>query len=346
MSSQVVETCWKCEQELQTSQKTMTCSTCKLEFHIKCVNVSEAKHDFLSSEGCDLFWFCKPCKRTTASVINHVANMEIRIQKIESEREREQKNLASMQNLVEKLQDEVEQLQSSITQTETDCKGQLESILFMVNQMLSEVPNSDTIIKRFENIEDHLEQCSCNFTEPRVKQSETSQANFEGFPHLLNKPDELQVAAISNELCERKKREKSFVIHNLPESNEEQDIQNVCEILQEILQKDVEPELDCNVLNKPRIYRIGRKMNNKVRTLKIHVQSTKMCEQILVNSRCLSGSKYNSVVVQKDLTLLERQQLKQLVREKRRRNDLAKSQGEEPDWKIRDGVLCRKNRSL
>ncbi len=144
-------------------------------------------------------------------------------------------------------------------------------------------------------VEDNLERCLCNFNESSVIQLEQSQTHLSAVQHLLSKPDECHVAAITNELYERKKREKSFVIHNLPESNEEQDIQSVCEILQEIVQKDVEPDLDRNVSNKPRIYRIGRKMNSKTRTLKIHLQSTRLCEQILLNS-ILGASPVQSTV--------------------------------------------------
>ncbi len=78
--------------------------------------------------------------------------------------------------------------------------------------------------------------------------------------------------------------------------------------------------------------------------MKIHMQSAELCRQILSNSRRLSNStKYKMVVVQNDLTLLERRHLKQLVLEKRRRNDMAKLQDEEPNWTIRDGILCRRN---
>ncbi len=73
---------------------------------------------------------------------------------------------------------------------------------------------------------------------------ELKQANTEDFPDLQSKPDECHVAAITNELCERKKREKSFVIHNLPETSEEQDVKSALAIMEEIIQKDVEPELD------------------------------------------------------------------------------------------------------
>ncbi len=251
-----------------------------------------------------------------------------------------------MQDLVKALQSQVEKLQAQVHQTETECKEELQGIHLMVNQMLSEVPNSDALMSRFEDIEEHLDQCSCNYIESRVSQLELNQANVKASHELLTEPDAYHIAAITNELCERRKRDKSFVIHNLPETSEEQDFKSACEIIEEIVQEDAELEIEREVLtNKPRVYRLGRKANNKARTMKIHVQSTELCEQILSKSRRLSSStKYKTVVVQRNLTLLERQHLKRLVAEKRRRNDLAKSQNEESDWTIVDGTLCRKSR--
>ncbi len=344
MSSE--EACWKCDQEILQNQKVMSCSTCKLRFHIRCVNVSEAKHEFLCNDGSDLLWFCKPCKQTTVSVINHVANLEIRIRKMESERVKEKETTTSLHNLVETLQIKVEELQHQVTLTETACNEELEGINLMINQMLSEVPNSDTLMSRFDNIEGHLEKCSCNYIESRVSQLELNQVNIKASNELLTTPDAYHIAAITNEMCERKKRDKSFVIHNLPEANEEQDLKSVSEIMEEIIQENVEAEIEQEVFTeKPRIYRLGRKTNSKPRTMKIHLRSTELCDQILSKARWLSSStKYKSVVIQRDLTLLERQHLKGLVSEKRRRNNLAKAQNEESDWTIRDGILCRKSR--
>ena len=71
--------------------------------------------------------------------------------------------------------------------------------------------------------------------------------------------------------------------------------------------------------------------------------SSETCVFTLENARKLSRSvKYKSVVLQKDLTPLERLNLKKLVREKRLRNLNATNMGEEADWIIRGGILCRK----
>ncbi len=110
--------------------------------------------------------------------------------------------------------------------------------------------------------------------------------------------------------------------------------------------KDTLPTLECSIYtNKPRIYRLGRKVIGKTRTVKVHVKSNEVRESILSDARRLSSSeKYNMDVIQRDMTRLEQNHLKRLVNEKKRRNIQAQAIGEEPNWTICDGVLCRRFR--
>ena len=43
------------------------------------------------------------------------------------------------------------------------------------------------------------------------------------------------------------------------------------------------------------------------------------------------------------MTVLERKCLKELVMEKKKRNDAARAMDQDPDWTIRNGILLRKN---
>ncbi len=56
-------------------------------------------------------------------------------------------------------------------------------------------------------------------------------------------------------------RETNFVIHNLPErNNEDEDATDVMEIMEEIMQTDYTHELEEDAFTKkPKIYRMGRK---------------------------------------------------------------------------------------
>ncbi len=78
-------------------------------------------------------------------MINNLAHLELRLKAIENERETEKKDFATMKGQIEVLQTNVKQLEKSIASLEESSKGELESITFMVNEMLSELPNTDSV---------------------------------------------------------------------------------------------------------------------------------------------------------------------------------------------------------
>ncbi len=91
------------------------------------------------------------------------------------------------------------------------------------------------------------------------------------------------------------------------------------------------------------MYRLGKQLPGKSRTIKIHFNCENFCQHILQNTRKLGASRlYNNIVIQADLTPLQRTHLKSLVQEKKERNQYAIQCKEDPDWVIRMGKLCRK----
>ncbi len=158
--------------------------------------------------------------------------------------------------------------------------------------------------------------------------------------------DPITIAEMTNELEERNKRSKGLVIHNLPEGSDIEDEERVSKLLREVLESKtkVEVESDENT-SMLRMYRLGRKQPNKTRSLKVHLKSAKTRDLILDNARRLSLSEdFNKIVIQKDMTPLERIHLKQLVHEKNRRNHLARMNHEEPNWTIRGRIICQRTR--
>ncbi len=149
---------------------------------------------------------------------------------------------------------------------------------------------------------------------------------------------------VSNELSDRERRNKNIVLHNVPENDDpDKDVDTVENILGEILYETPDIQRDLRT-KKARVYRLGAREAGKARTIKCHLNSKKDREQILVHSRILLGSEnFRNVIVQADLTPMQRRHIKELVMEKKRRNCCAKENNEEPDWIVRNGKLCRKS---
>ena len=110
-----------------------------------------------------------------------------------------------------------------------------------------------------------------------------------------------------------------------------------------VLGKEIDIEKD-QITNKPRVYRLGKKTPGKNRSIKCHLKSKEMCEAILSQSRRLSeSSTFSQVVLQGDLTPLQRSHIRQLVNEKKKRNAIARKNNQDTDWIIRGGKLCRRS---
>ncbi len=161
-------------------------------------------------------------------------------------------------------------------------------------------------------------------------------------------PNATLLAEITCEIEERHKRNRILVIHNLPEcSKKDDEVANVSKLIEEILQDEHTCEYEVDEISKqPKMYRLGNKSAHKVRSLKVHLKSSEMRDTILDNARKLAtSSSYQQVVIQKDMTPLEREHIKRLVYEKKRRNLEAKSkEGQEErrrrrTWTIPGGIM-------
>ncbi len=339
--------CGKCDVHVRRGDKLIQCTTCKLHFHKTCTTISDLKYEVLLEENPDVFWFCKACKQTTSTMLHHLVNMEQRLQTIEAEREKESKQATIMQNLVNSLHNKIKGMENEITNLKQSQQEELRSIHEIVTKMLNEVPQSDCVSNKFEEIEDSVNDLSNKLEaiedlQERVSLIETCENSSDRAfsSQSLTCPNDL-IAELSNEMEERQKRKNSIVIHNVPESiSEQEDSDAISDILKEVIGEKANTD-ECNIV---RSYRMGRRHPSRGRSIKVHFTSSAICEHILENARKLVGSnKHKSVVLQKDLTTLERLNLKKLVMEKRKRNLAASNMGLEADWIIHDNFLCRKS---
>ena len=207
--------------------------------------------------------------------------------------------------------------------------------------MLNEVPQvtMSSLESRFCNIEETLSN-----TVETIESK--SSVNSVGSQSTLNVSD-ISTAAVATELDDRQRRKENLVLHNVPENNtQECDEHSVNSIMMHVLGKEVDFQCD-SITGKPRIYRMGKKIPGKNRSIKCHLKSKETCEQVLSQSRRLSeSSAFSQVVLQEDLTPMQRSQLRQLVNEKKKRNSLTRKNNQDPNWVIRGGKLCRKTRLI
>ncbi len=342
--------CPKCDSICTSDEKVVQCSTCKLNFHKVCSRISDLKYEVLNEENSDVYWFCKSCKQTTALMLRQLANVELHLRSIEAERVEEKKEAIVVQKLVNTLHGKIKELESCINEMKETHKQELQSISETVTQMLAQVPQSNSITEKFQQIDGNLDRLNnkaniCDTIEgleERLSVVESCRSTRDTMSYYQGEicPNDL-VAEISNEIEERRKRQKSMVIHNLPETgSRSDDFDVVTDIIQYVSEEERE-EVKARVVQ---VYRMGHRHPNRGRTIKVHFNSDDFSEYLLGKSRRLiSNVEYKGAVLQKDLTPLERLHLRKLVREKKMRNNQATFNGEEADWIIRGRLLCRKS---
>ncbi len=265
--------------------------------------------------------------------MNPNPNLEVRLKAIEEEREKEKHELSVLRKLVSALNQKVNSVEDSLD----NVKEENDSIRDAVTCMISEIPQCSSIEARFSSIENTLKEVSSqSFTELDSSVSSQPSLNIRDIP--------MCTVEVANELDDRQRRKGNLVLHNVPESSDQNcDEDSVNSILMHVVGKEVDVQRDPRT-NRPRIYRLGKRTPGKNRSIKCHLNSKEVCEQVLSQSRKLSESnRFCQVVLQEDLTPMQRSHIKQLVNEKKKRNCLACKNNQDPDWIIRGGKLCRKN---
>ncbi len=207
------KTCGKCDADLNPKDKAVNCFTCKQNFHIQCERVSDHKHAILTDQcdGAGIVWFCRTCMITTATMLRNVANLEIRLNAVVAEREKDRHEVVVLKNLVGALNKKVNALEESVQHCVEYNQGELDTIKGAVTTMLNEVPQTTSLEERFTSIEDSLDKLS-------------SIPSIDSKVCLSNSYSTAEVPGIStlevaNELSDRQRRRKNVVLHNVPDNN-------------------------------------------------------------------------------------------------------------------------------
>ncbi len=134
------EECGKCDANLRPSDKAVQCTTCSTKFHTACQNVSDAMFDLISdeTENGGIYWFCYICRKTTRGVFNTLANLEVRLQAIESEKGKDQNKLKDTSNKVEALQKSCQVLETKVQQLKDNNEKTLQTVSNLRRDLFNE----------------------------------------------------------------------------------------------------------------------------------------------------------------------------------------------------------------
>ncbi len=309
------------------------------------VTLMAEKLSSLSEDNCTL-------KCTLANEVVDLRNWQKDINKKMEEvthSESDKNKMTVMQELVNTFNGKLTQIEDKSKQSIQEVHEDIQSIRDNICEMLNEVPQvtMSSLETRFCQIEEKLDaspetvrpkNINSNLIDVHVPYNSSSLSVTKMSSESIESHDEFLIE-VANEVDERQKRKKTLVIHNIEETDNaaEERIQ-VTNILNEIIgNKNLVQQQQTN------LYRLGKRSPAKKRTIKVHFKSEEFCRNILHHTRKLRETNhYKHIVLQPDLTPVQRHHLKMLVEEKRQRNSYAAQCKEEPDWIIYKGKLCRR----
>ena len=292
--------CNQCKKNFNVNvDKALSCGRCEEWVCRSCAKVTLNEYEINSKKNSKVRWFCAGCDKEAMSAIKTSKLIE-------------EKCKLYIEPIELKLQD----LSSSL-QTKAD-EAVVADLYMRIETLTAKLESLDTTGYRSPQADD-IDQFM-------KKQEEVNSV-------LENKlqTNTAQVASVSmKELKEREDRRANIVFFNIPESASDS-IDHVEKILS-FLEVDQE-------LTKP--VRLGKKSEHP-RPLRLAANNLEAVGEILKAARKMANMEnpmYKKVGINKDMTFLERQEHRALLKERKRRMEDAQKKGIDAKWVIKDASL-------
>jgi len=75
---------WKCDVLVHDGDKALFCEICNLWYHIKCPNITAAIYGVLQKSP-GVHWYCEGCDKGVSKLLQTLAQMHQRLDKLEKE---------------------------------------------------------------------------------------------------------------------------------------------------------------------------------------------------------------------------------------------------------------------
>ena len=188
---------------------------------------------------------------------------------------------------------------------------------------------NDELEARLETVEGKLTSVGEEFKDFKERQEQINIGLAEKVDKKLNESTSESVA----EMREREMRKEYLIFFNIPESKKEDskerirdDMEQLKEILQTVEASDSEPQ---------HLIRLGPK-GTEPRPLKARFKRQEDCWKVLKGTENLRGTDF---FISRDMTPLEREERRALVKLKKEKEAESEAKGEEAKWKIRRGKV-------
>jgi hypothetical protein len=284
-----LEKCGNCSLGVGNNDHGIQCEICDKWFHIKCQNISEDGYKTLS-EISALHWFCQTCDGHFGKILPTLVKMSDRIDTMEIKMDKMRGDIegfkTKMQKEMEEQKEEMESLRINLAVTEASLNEQNKPEVL-------EAKWTEVVKKGIDN---KLQTVSQDIQEVQKVLTETkSQANEER---------------------DKESRRNNIIFYRVPESNApnaEDRTKMDLDFCLALMNEGLEMEVTTKNIN--RVFRLGRKEQDRNRPLMVQLVDRSLKNEIMENLKKLrTGSdKFRDIVIAHDMTKAERLECKILV---------------------------------
>lgn len=279
-----MEKCGACKKNVGSSDNGVMCEVCEVWFHSKCQNITDDTYKLLSQDR--IHFFCGNCDKAVGKILKSLADLSRRQEKLEHQVDTLKKDLSTE---ISKVYDSLGEVRKRVekdnwredmSKMRTELSGDLKKVKDELGEIRKDVASGEKGINDGEDLKKLEKEVNDMKTEMDSRVRKT----------VMGVKEDVE------EALEMERRKMNLVIHGVPETDAEQDIEQVAEILGMGLHMDFERHVASMV-------RIGKLEDNKARPLRIVVKSLDGKKEILSRAKDLKEvEKYKRMFISPDLT--------------------------------------------
>ena len=289
--------CGHCNKVVKNDSPAMECEICSMWYHIKCQGITKAEYEYIKGGSkkkslSKLHWYCLICDRMAVNFMKTMANLHTK-----------------HQLLADKVDNLEEEIKSKADKGEVD---QLKKEIRSIREGQKQVQ------EQWKKIEEKI-----------INQQENNKQGDINEEDLIKVNDVIEKKIKEKEVEERTRRDRrnNMVVFGIKESEavngKEKQAADLKEV-QKILKDCCEVELKHN--NVVKVIRMGKYMEGKKRPVIITISSEEKKREIFKNLHKLRKSTDN-VTITHDLTVQQREELQDLIKEAKNPLRKAKHKG-------------------
>ena len=280
------EVCGECKKVVGKNDKGVVCEQCELWFHCKCEKLHEDTYKLMGQD--KIHFFCGRCDKAVGKLLKSVTTLQLRQDQLEADLNTIKMEMKEVKNeMVKKLEGKVVRVEEELKQVggrklvrHEEMEVEFEKIRVVLKEVSEGSSPSGTGNTKEVEIVRLQKEVGEMKAELETKVSTTCRSVKEDVEETL----------------EIERRKYNLVIHGVPETDAEKDIDSVAEIMGEGLHLDFDRHVD-------KMMRIGRYVEGKSRPLRMSIKTLDGKREILSRAKELKDNeKFKRMYISPDLT--------------------------------------------